>query len=462
MSITQQRSVKANYVNAGELTGILPLSPMLPNSRARHRRDPSKLLYKPRPPPEPHPFLLHLKALPSPVAAAAALLSAPRRLHDHPFASCVLYRLARARLFPLLLPLLSALRARRAPLRATVFAGLIDRLGAASRPDAALLVFFRAVPAFCSHSNATFHALVHCLVCNGRVDAARNMLPRAAKLGVRPNAVSYNIILKGLCGRDGSAGARVVLDEMLGRGVRPTVVTFNTLVGAACREGDVGAAERLKEEMVRRGVSPNAVTYSLLMRGLCDAGRLDDAKKLMFDMEYQGCQTEAVNYGVLMSAYAGQGDVDAVRGLLSDMRQRKLGPDDASYNVLIKCLCDSGRVEEAHKALVEMQLKDGTAPSAATYRVLADGCCRAGDFGLGLRVFNAMLSSGHRPLGHTFKHLAKGLGDDGKAEEACFVLEKMAESGVWMDAEGWRSLATCVCSGSAGEVKLVDELALSS
>ncbi|VAH22131.1 unnamed protein product [Triticum turgidum subsp. durum] len=287
---------------------------MLPNSRARHRRDPSKLLYKPRPPPEPHPFLLHLKSLPSPVAAAAALLSAPRRLHDHPFASCVLYR----------------------------------------------------------------------------------------------------------------------------------------------------AAERLKEEMVRRGVSPNAVTYSLLMRGLCDAGRQDDAKKLMFDMEYQGCQTEAVNYGVLMSAYARQGDVDAIRGLLSDMRMRKLGPDDASYNVLIKCLCDSGRVEEAHKALVEMQLKDGMAPSAATYRVLADGCCRAGDFGLGLRVFNAMLSSGHRPLGHTFKHLAKGLGEDGKAEEACFVLEKMAESGVCMDAEGWRSLATCVCSGSAGEVKLVDELALSS
>ncbi|KAK1699070.1 hypothetical protein QYE76_015767 [Lolium multiflorum] len=431
----------------------------MPAAAATHRRDPSKLLYKPRPPPEPHPFLLHLKSLPSPVAAAAALLSAPRRLHDHPFASCVLYRLARARLFPLILPLLSALRARRAPLRATVFAALIDRLGAASRPDAALLVFYRAVPAFCPHSNATFHALLHCLVCNGRVDAARAILPRAAKLGVRPNAVSYNIILKGVCSRD----ARAVLDEMLARGVRPTAVTFNTLVGAACQEGDVDAAARLREEMVRRGVAPNAVTYALLMRGLCDAGRLEDARKMMFDMEYQGCQTEVANYGVLMSAYAGQGDVDAVRGLLSDMRGRKLKPDDASYNVLIKCLCDNGgRVAEAHKALVEMQLKDGTVPSAATYRVLADGCCRAGNFELGLRVFNAMMASGHRPLAHTFRHLAKGLGDDGKADEACFVLEKMVESGAWMDAEGWRSLAACVCSGGASELKLLDELALSS
>ena len=126
----------------------------------RRRRRPKKFPYKPKPPPEPHPFLLHLKSLPSPVAAAASLLSAPRHLHDHPFAACVLYRLARARLFPLVPPLLTALRTLRVPLQPTAFAALIDHLGAFSRPDAALLVF-RAVPAFCSHSNATFHALLH-------------------------------------------------------------------------------------------------------------------------------------------------------------------------------------------------------------------------------------------------------------------------------------------------------------
>ncbi|KAK1611157.1 hypothetical protein QYE76_034830 [Lolium multiflorum] len=43
---------------------------------------------------------------------------------------------------------------------------------------------------------------------------------------------------------------------------------------------------------------------------------------------------------------------------------------------------------ESHKALVEMQLKDSPILRAATYhaqyRVLADDCCRAGDFGLSL------------------------------------------------------------------------------
>ncbi|RCV16708.1 hypothetical protein SEVIR_3G163100v4 [Setaria viridis] len=427
--------------------------------RRRHR--PKKFLHKPKPPPEPHPFLVHLKSLPSPIAAAAALLSAPRHLHDHPFAACVLYRLARARLFPLVLPLLTALRSLRVPLHPTAFAALIDHLGAASRPDAAALVF-RAVPAFCSHSNTTFHALLHSLVCNGRVDAARDMLPQAPKLGVRTNAVSYNIILKGVCHRDGFAGARAVLEEMLARGVRPTVVTFNTLVGSACREGELATAERLVNEMARRGVTPNAVTYALVMQGLCDAGLYDDAKKLMFDMEYRDCQPEAANYGVLMSACALRGDADGVRGLISEMRKRKLRPDDASYNVLIRCLCDAGRVGEAHRALVEMQLKDGAAPSAATYRVLLDGCCEAGDFELGLRVFNAMLASGHYPLARTFRHLVRGLGEDCKAEEACFVLDQMALRGVRLDAEGWQSVAACVCSGGASEMERIDDLVSSS
>lgn len=428
----------------------------------RRLRRPKKFPYRPKPPPEPHPFLLHLKSLPSPVAAAASLLSAPRHLHDHPFAACVLYRVARARLFPLLPPLLAALRSLRVPLQPTAFAALIDHLGAASRPDAALLVF-RAVPAFCSHSNATFHALLHSLVCNGRVDAARDMLPEAPKLGVRTNAVSYNIILKGVCHRDGFSGARVVLDEMLARGVRPTVVTFNTLVGSACWEGELAAAERLVDEMTRRGVAPNAVTYALLMQGLCDAGRYDDAKKLLFDMEYRDCQPDVANYGVLMSACAACGDADGVKGLISDMRKRKMKPDDASYNVLIRCLCDAGRVDEAHRALVEMQLKDGTAPSAATYRVLLDGCCEARDFDLGLRVFNAMLASGHCSLPPTFRRLVRGLGEDGKAEEACFVLEQMGQRGMRLDAQGWQSVAACVCSSiSASEMKLVDHLMSSS
>ncbi|KAM0902743.1 hypothetical protein ACQ4PT_019044 [Festuca glaucescens] len=89
---------------------------------------------------------------------------------------------------------------------------------------------------------------------------------------------------------------------------------------------------------------------------------------------------------------------------------------------------------ESHKALVEMQLKDSPMLSAEMYhvqhRVLADGCCRAGDFGLSL------LASGHRLLAHSFRHLTRaprGIGDD-----ACCKLEKMAV-GLIRSSELWPS-----------------------
>uniref|UniRef100_A0A0D3FJI7 Uncharacterized protein n=1 Tax=Oryza barthii TaxID=65489 RepID=A0A0D3FJI7_9ORYZ len=244
-------------------------------------------------------------------------------------------------------------------------------------------------------------------------------------------------------------GARGVLDEMLSRGVRPTVVTFNTLVGSACREGELGAAERLIDEMVRRGVAPNAATYSLLMQGLCDADRHADAEKLMFDMEYRGCQAEVVNYGVLMSSRARRGDVDGVRELFSAMCKRKLKPDDASYNVLIKCPCDASRVDEAHRALLDMQLK-GTVPGAANVprpgrRVLQGSRLRAGSTGF------------QRDVGERTLHLVRGLGEDGKVEEACFVLEQMKRREMSLDADGWQAVVTCVRSSrstQASEIKL--------
>jgi pentatricopeptide repeat protein len=63
----------------------------------------------------------------------------------------------------------------------------------------------------------------------------------------------------------------------------------------------------------------------------------------------------------------------------------------------------------------------------------------------------------------TFRPLVRGLGDDSKEEEACFVLERMGQRGMRLDAQGWQSVASCVCrSISTTEMNLVDHLVSSS
>ncbi|OAY81999.1 Pentatricopeptide repeat-containing protein, mitochondrial [Ananas comosus] len=433
---------------------------------------------KKKPPRAPHTFLAHLKSIPSPSAAADSLLhllgsssSATTKpyLVDYPAVSSVLLRVARARLFPLLRSLLDALRLRRGPpLRDSLFASLIQHLGRARLPDDALRLFL-SIPSFpCadkSPSTHTLNSLLHALVDNARLPEARALLARSSsqQLGLRPNAVSYNAILKGCCScasHGAMARAREVLDEMARRGVRPSAATYNTLIGCAIRSKQLDAAVRLKEEMGRKGVSPNAVTYAILMRGLCSEGRFEAAKKMMFDMEYQGCAASAVNYGVLMSDRGRRGDVAGMTELLREMRRRGMKPDAVTYSILINYMCAKGRVGDAYKVFVEMQMKGACEPSAAMYRMLVDGCCRAGEFEMGLRISTAMSATKHRLRPESLERLIRGLCQIGKVDDACFVLEQMEKMSVGLGAEGWAALIVAVGGRNCDAVQLLHELLL--
>jgi pentatricopeptide repeat protein len=313
-------------------------------------------------------------------------------------------------------------------------------------PDVAARVF---------HSVSSFNVAVNCptkmslnsllnvLVDNGRLAHARDVLDSCPKLGIRSNIVSYNIIIKGYCQSGDLDGARQVLDEMVERrNIRPSVVTFNILIGHVCKKDGVSPAIKLKDDtMTRWRIPPNAVTFALLMKGFCEERRYNDAKKLMFDMEFQNCKTGLVNYGVLINDRAKQGDFKGIEELLSEMKKRRVKPDDAIYNMIISHWCKEGKVHEAYRVLLDMKIKGGCNPSAATYRALLDGCCRFGEFEVGFRVLNAMLSSSHVPRSESFVCLIKGLSENAKVDEACFVLEEMVKRGIiCTDLETWNAL----------------------
>ncbi|XP_072985469.1 uncharacterized protein [Typha latifolia] len=398
-------------------------------------RKPRKKPHPPPPPPPrlPHPFLSHLKSISDPSAAASLLLSSPPHLLDYPSCSSVLHRLARARLFPSLHSLLSLLRLHRVPCQEPIFNSLIHHFGTAGLPDDALRLF-HSIPAFSCPpgvpTTQTFNFLLNALVDNSRLDEARSLLSQCRKLGVRPNAVSYNIIIKGVSKSSGFETALDVLDEMVKRGVRPSVVSYNILIGFTCRNGRLEEAMRLKEEMWRKGVRPNAVTFASLMECLCAEGRYEAAKKMMFDMEYQGCKAELMNYGVLMSDRGRRGNFEGLKELLAEMKKRKMKPD------VIK----------------------GSEPTAPTYRMLVDGCCRAREFEMALRILNATLASKHCPRPESFRCLMKGLCECGRMDDACYLLEQMETRKIELGANEWSALVQAIALSNDSEVELLSYL----
>ncbi|KAI0527540.1 hypothetical protein KFK09_003144 [Dendrobium nobile] len=417
-----------------------------------------------RPPPLPkHPTPAHnaLKsaAAEDPSAALNHLISSSNP--DYPACASLLYRLARARLFPELDALLLFIRSRRIPCSNSLFSALIRHFSLASLPQKALHLFF-SIPSFnCSQGSPSLHTFNHlldALVSNGCHDESRCLLDRCSEFGLRANHVSYNIVMKGKLRRDGYDGAVQVFDQMRKRGVSPSVVTYNMLIGVAGRNGELSKAMDLKEEMVKKGIYPNAITYAILMKAFCSSGKYVAAKKLMFDMEYQGCKTKVVNFGVLMSDCGRRDDFDEMKALLAEMRVRKIKPDDVIYSILINYLCENGRMDEAYKVLVEMQVKEGCKPSAAVYRMMVDGFCKVQEFEKGLGILNAMLVSGHCPRLETFGSLISGLVKGGRMDEVCFVLEEMMKRKLGLDLEEWHSLVDAGCGKCNGGGELLSQL----
>ncbi|KAL8525596.1 hypothetical protein ACS0TY_015006 [Phlomoides rotata] len=372
--------------------------------------------------------------------------------HDYPSYASLIYKLARARMFEEIEPVLDFLQSHDIKCGEAMFIGLIRHYGKVQMVDKAVEIFRQMGKSFnCVRTTQSFNTILNVLVDNGRISEATGLFTEGRKMRFRLNSVSYNIMIKMWLGNGNWEKARKVFDEMLEREVEPTVVTYNSQIGFLCKRGDVDEAKRLFEDMRTKGTRGNEVTYALLMEGFCASGRFNEAKKLMFDMEYHGCKVHLVNYGVLMTDLVNRGLIDEAKGLLVEMKKRRIKPDVVMYNILIGYLCKQGCVSEGYKLLVGMQVK-GCEPNAATYRMVVDGFCKVEDFAGGLKVLNAMLHSNHYPRIETFRALCVGLLRNGMIDEVCFVLEEMKKRKASLDSGSWEILAKEYCKDDAARL----------
>ncbi|XP_058768107.1 pentatricopeptide repeat-containing protein At1g07740, mitochondrial-like [Vicia villosa] len=361
--------------------------------------------------------------------------------HYYPSYAALLYKLARSRNFQAVETILQHMKDTDIQCNETLFIALFQHYGPVKAIE-----LFRSMKEFnCVRTLQSLNALLNVLVDGCMFDEANDAFDRSYEMGFRPNAVTFNIMIKGWLRRGEWEKACEVFDEMLERKVQPSVVTYNSFVGFLSRKGDLDKAMILVEDMRRKGKRANGVTYALLMEGLCCVGKYEEAKKLMFDMAYRGCKPQVVNFSVLMNDLGKRGKIDEAMVLLREMRKRRLKPDVVTYNVFINYLCKEGKTEEAYKVLIEMQI-GGCHPNAATYRMMLDGLCRNGEFEVGLNVLNAMLASRHCPRSETFNCLVVGLLKSGNIDGGFFVLEEMEKRKLDFDLDSWETVIKHACS----------------
>ncbi|CAL4896211.1 unnamed protein product [Urochloa decumbens] len=178
------------------------------------------------------------------------------------------------------------------PPNAHVYTSLVKGLCQRGEVDAAVRLKDEMVhKAELLQNSAVYGALVRALFRAGRRGEADGLLEELKVRGIVPHRdrVVYNAMVAGLCEdeRDPSA-AFAVLDDMQKCGCKPTAVTYSMLVAGLCKLGRWQDAIELVKDMPKRGCTPDVVTSRMLFDGLCAAGEFHEANTVLGDMVVMG------------------------------------------------------------------------------------------------------------------------------------------------------------------------------
>ncbi|ESR62397.1 hypothetical protein CICLE_v10015628mg [Citrus x clementina] len=264
-------------------------------------------------------------------------------------------------------------------------ARLITLYGKAAMFENARKVFDEMPERNCEQTVLSFNALLGACVNSkkfGEVDGLFKDLPH--KLGIEPDLVSYNTIIKAFVYKGSLDSANTLLYEMEKKGIRPDLITFNTLLLGFYSNGRFADAEKIWETMVNMNVRPNVRSYNARLDGLAIEKQTKKALELV-----------------------------------GEMRSKEINPDVFTFYALIKGFVNEGNLEEAKR----WYNKSGCGMNKAIFKLLVPFVCEKGDldfaFNLCKRTFSKRCLVDQAPLQLVVDRLAKEL----RVEEAKELVE---------------------------------------
>lgn len=225
----------------------------------------------------------------------------------------------------------------------------------------------------------TVNAAIVGFIRRQRPEKAYGVLSWASKLGISPDAVTYNTLLRPLIRDNNSKQARLLLQHMQKQGVEADVATFTTILDETFRSSDQQTSEEKQElvttvfsEMKAAGVVMNLNTYGKIIYELLQSPNADMVvvHPILQMMAEQGLQPNSHIYTTLVEHHFKQNgpDLEAIRSLIE--RSKQVGSvDHIFWDRVIEGYSRAGETVSALKMLDEVKSKGHTA-SWVTLRTL--------------------------------------------------------------------------------------------
>ncbi|KAL8482672.1 hypothetical protein ACS0TY_025635 [Phlomoides rotata] len=297
-----------------------------------------------------------------------------------------------------------------------------------------------------------------------KIDDVIHLFMEMHKKGLRPNLVTYTSLLQGLCrvdelerkgedlhvtyysilmdglcgvGKHRAAGA--MFNDLHARGLKPDVITYSILIKGCCRNGLLEEASIKKKddamhlvfEMQRKGLRPNVVAYTYVLQGLFRVGRCSTALDLFDELQTVGLKPNFYTYCNLLHGLCHNQHSNLAFMLLDEMERKGEDRNVAYYTILMDALCRTGKLRAAEALFNELHSR-GFEPDVVAYTILINGCCRNRLFEEARNLHLEMEQAGLMPNVITYTTMLRGYMQ--KYDEVAIFVEEMDAKGFFPDS----------------------------
>ncbi|XVF74716.1 hypothetical protein PTKIN_Ptkin13bG0134000 [Pterospermum kingtungense] len=134
----------------------------------------------------------------------------------------------------------------------------------------------------CRPNLTTFNVRIQYLISRRRSWQANDAMLLMQKIGIDPDEVTYNLVIKGFCQAGYLEMAKRVYSSLECRSeYKPNVKIYQTMIHYLCKAGEYNLAYTRCKDCMRRNWFPNVDTIHSLLQGLMKKGELGKAKMIM-------------------------------------------------------------------------------------------------------------------------------------------------------------------------------------
>ncbi|XP_068635677.1 pentatricopeptide repeat-containing protein At1g80150, mitochondrial-like [Aristolochia californica] len=225
----------------------------------------------------------------------------------------------------------------------------------------------------CSPNIATFNVRIQYLINKRRAWQARSWMQKMLAFGVRPDELTFNLIIKGFCLIGHLDMAKRTFDALLhcNSGCKANHKIYQTMIHYLCKGEEYDLAFRLCKDSMVKNWFPSADTICKLFKGLMTISKDRNAKEIM----------------MLVSGRVPPYSKDELT-MFHAILSRK-----ASFDARIQYLIKQNRASYAWIVLQKMIVL-GVKPDELTFNLVIEGFCKICDLHMAKKVYDEMQAYG--------------------------------------------------------------------